>query len=194
MTCQNTCILTSEINKSEYQNMSALRESNQQVRSSYALALETALRDLERSQAELSSAQNLVDAAEADIARLMNLITSLSAELDPDELLLFADRLPETAPKKDAVERGGEVFGNVVELFETSDKKSWSSHEVIDALHDDGKKSDSKAVYNVLNYLARKGRIRRLRRGHYLLIDFGVSVEIEDEIAKEYGNEEFMED
>jgi predicted transcriptional regulator of viral defense system len=58
--------------------------------------------------------------------------------------------------------------------------------EVQEALTDKGIQAEPQQLHNVLGYLARKGLLKRVSRGRYYVIGYGVGIEtldLEDEGA-----------
>jgi hypothetical protein len=63
--------------------------------------------------------------------------------------------------------RAGEVLGAIVHLF--PQRESWSVAELKQTIDDKGIMATPKEVYNAVSYLARKGHIRRVGYGRYLI-------------------------
>ena len=75
--------------------------------------------------------------------------------------------------------RGGEVYGNIIELFQKSGQREWTALKIQDALNKIGKEAEIKAIYNTINYFARTGRLQRIARGVYLLKEIGGLIHLE---------------
>ena len=75
--------------------------------------------------------------------------------------------------------RTGEVHDNVVALFKGHSKREWSVPEIQAELTKSGEAADQKSLYNVINYLAKVGRLRRISRGQYLVLGIGAGMEAE---------------
>ena len=148
------------------------------ISSPYEAALEAALSDLERARACECHAQERLSAAEAHVAELTHLVQTLVAVLPQDRKSLYLQRLASIGAVKPITTRGGEVFDKVIDLFSRRPRKEWTASEVQAALAETGIRPDQKAVYNVLNYLARSGRLKRIGRGHYLVVDVGVTFQV----------------
>jgi hypothetical protein len=73
--------------------------------------------------------------------------------------------------------RSGEVHDNVVALFKGHTKREWSVPEIQAELTKAGEPVEPKALYNVINYLAKVGRLRRVSRGQYLVLGVGAGLE-----------------
>lgn len=144
----------------------------------YEAALEAALTDLERAQALECDAQNQLAAMGARVAELAHLVQTLVAILPRDRKAFYSQRLASSGAIKTVSSRGGQVFDKVVDLFNRRPRKEWTASDVQTALADTGKRADSKAIYNVLNYLTKTGRLKRIGRGHYLVVDVGVSFQV----------------
>jgi hypothetical protein len=66
-----------------------------------------------------------------------------------------------TAPK------AGEVLGTIVRLL--TRQKEWSVAEIKTQVDHQGVQATHKEIYNAVGYLARKGRVRRIGYGKYLV-------------------------
>lgn len=114
------------------------------------------------------------ESAEIRLARFADTIKGLAALLPTNEREEFARRLKELAVGIE--HRGGEIFGNVIELFARYPARQWTVPEVQDALAEKGTLADAKTISNVVNYLAQTGRLRRVARGHYRMLDVGAGL------------------
>jgi hypothetical protein len=63
--------------------------------------------------------------------------------------------------------RGGEVYRTIVRLLPK--QKSWTVEHLKQRIEAHGVEASAKAVYNALGHLTRKGRIRRVGYGRYLV-------------------------
>ena len=101
--------------------------------------------------------------------------------MSPEQARQFEDRLGRLA-RCPAAARGGATFDNVVHLFASSPQREWTAPEVQAALAHGGRQVDPKSVHNVLSYLTRKGRLKRLGRGQYLIVDLGVGLQLSHDL------------
>ncbi len=121
------------------------------------------------------------DAAEARLDRFAETIQVLIAGLPRAEQDEFQRRFEAVriggapAPSN----RGGEVYGNVIQLFRKQPHREWTASDIQTALAQEGAATDAKAVHNVLTYLARTGRLERVARGRYIAREFGVEIQME---------------
>jgi hypothetical protein len=65
------------------------------------------------------------------------------------------------------VARAGEVLGAVVRLLPA--QKTWTVDQLKQSIADQGLEAPPKEVYNAVSYLARKGHIRRVGYGRYVV-------------------------
>jgi hypothetical protein len=107
--------------------------------------------------------------------------------LPPSEQDEYRRRLDEVRGSGSSPDtRGGEVYGNVIELFRRHGRREWSISEIQDALGERGQALDSKtvkAIYNTINYFAKTGRLQRISRGRYLVRDLGVGLDIAEDMG-----------
>lgn len=107
-------------------------------------------------------------------------------------------QLLDTVPKRDQVAilrdlssllptsvtaRAGPVLATVVELFPQRDQ--WSVNEMKKKVKEAGVDASAKEIYNVFGYLKRKGRVKRIGYGQYVLDGCGLVAS--DEFAMEPG-------
>jgi predicted transcriptional regulator of viral defense system len=154
-----------------------------QAPSAFVLALEAALDELARASRESN--------AEKRTAVLIDLARNLIAILPPPERAVYSRRLSEMRIKPPSETRGTPTYDNVVALLAHSDVKPVNVVVVQNELNQRGVVADKKSVHNSLNYLARKGRLKRIARGHYIVRDMGVGVISGDDIL---GMDEGMDD
>ncbi len=72
--------------------------------------------------------------------------------------------------------RAGEVLSAIVLAFPQRPK--WTAEEVRQSVEAQGIEATAREVYNALGYLVRKGHIRRVGYGQYMIA--GAGIEIED--------------
>lgn len=143
----------------------------------YEEAFLAALDDLAVAKAEILAAEADLLGAEERGASLEELARNLFNALPPDRQAEHIPRLRKIAAGKPPSSKGGPVYDNVVELFARSTGKQWTASEVQHALSDKGLGAEPKAIYNVLDYLARKGGLRRVSRGRYVVAGLGIGIE-----------------
>jgi hypothetical protein len=140
-------------------------------------AVRAALDDLERAKGQSSPSRK-------ECADLERAVTALIAVLPPGRQEPYRRRLKNlSAP---ASSNGSAVYNNVVDLFTRSTRDQWSTAAVQQALAAEGNPAEPKAVMNVLGYLERAGKIKRVARGHYMIL--GALLVTSEEIrGAEYG-------
>ncbi len=136
---------------------------------------------------EIERAKNERDAAAGLVNRLADTLELLLGSLPAGEQDEYRRRLDEVrGGGSSADSRGGEVYGNVIELFRRAGRKEWSIPEIQDALGEKGQALDPKtvkAIYNTINYFAKTGRLQRISRGRYLVRDLGAALDVAEEIS-----------
>lgn len=157
----------------------------------YDAALRAALNDLADAQRDTNAAREWLHEAEGRVQSLTVLANHLFGELPLDRQQAYADRLEElrvsTSQSRHSStmqqsNRSTVVYDNVVQLF-TTQRKEWTAAEVQEALSNNCIGADPKAVYNVLSYLARKGRLHRMAKGQYVWVDGGVGITFGEDLA-----------
>jgi hypothetical protein len=137
-----------------------------------------------RLSAEIERARGERDAADALVHRLTGTLGLLLESLDAAERDEF-QRLRGEAGVAPRAPRGGEVYENVIELFRVHGNREWTFQEIQDALHQRGKAADPKSIYNLVNYLTKTGRIRRVARGRYFVHGIGAGMHL----AEDFGDD-----
>ena len=152
-------------------------------RDAYQVALTTALEDLAEARAEGLSATNKLAEADARVAELTNLIRSLLAFLPKEQAVTYANAIRQQVIGEQRLSHAGPVHEKVVKLFAGSQKREWTTLAVQEALENQGAEADPKAVHNVLNYLNKKGRLRRISRGRYVIRDIGIAFDLDHDLS-----------
>lgn len=70
--------------------------------------------------------------------------------------------------------RAGQVLGAIVRLLPRQKSKAWTTDEVKDWVAGEGIGASNKEIYNALGYLARKGHIKRVGYGRYIIDGAGM--------------------
>jgi hypothetical protein len=121
----------------------------------------------------LSSDLQALDAKDAELAAAEATIIAL---MPPEKRKLYVAEAADTSA------RGGETYGRIVELFNNTKRRGWCAVDVQEALKRRGVDTDLKPIHNVLNYLARENRLRRISRGMYYVPEFGVGIVTSDRL------------
>jgi hypothetical protein len=112
---------------------------------------------------QASSAENLDQAC---VDKTFELMRALLASLPEDDRARFLREITATiAPMSGP--RAGEVLGAIVRLL--PQRKSWTMTELKRSIDERGIPARPKEVYNAMSYLKRKGHIRRVGYGRYLI-------------------------
>lgn len=158
--------------------MIADRKSDIGRTNEYEVALQKALQDLSAARQEEARAKDRLAETRATSRELADLVRSLVAILPPDQRKVYEAAAKELGAGDHAPSRGSHVYDNVIGLFSRTDKQEWTATQVQSALAVAGSQASAKSVYNVLNYMERKGRLRRISRGRYLIADLGVGIDL----------------
>ena len=101
----------------------------------------------------------------------MTAIASLIDALPAEERAAHIRQLNAATAEDETVTRSGPVYGNVIDLFKKSKRRDWSTADVHRALTERNIETDRKTLGTTLSYLVKSGRIRRIARGHYVVMD-----------------------
>ena len=64
-------------------------------------------------------------------------------------------------------------------------RRQWTAKGVREAIQVKGITASPKQVYNALGYLRRKGHIKQVSYGHYIVKDIGVGIVTSDDLGAE---------
>lgn len=78
--------------------------------------------------------------------------------------------------------RAGEVLDAIVKLLPR--RKDWTVHDLREGVLEKGVSADPKEVYNAIGYLKRKGHMRRIGYGRYV-VDDGTMIIASDDLGGE---------
>lgn len=137
---------------------------------------------------EFERASKAKDDAERALRRCVDTVTVLLPLLPDSEREGFQKRFEAIRNGETVETKGGEVYGNVIQLFKYAKRSEWTLPEIFAALvqlhgPEYGTTPKSKQVYNTVNYLEKVGRLVRVARGKYVVRDWGVGFESAEEIA-----------
>lgn len=85
-----------------------------------------------------------------------------------------------------ATPRAGKVLGAIVQLLPR--EREWNVAEVKKQVAEEGVQATTKAIYNALGYLTRKGHIRRVGYGRYVVS--GIEIITSDDLGGEPARDE----
>lgn len=157
------------------------KTQNWSRQSTYDEAFITALADLESAQRQAQYLREDLSQIKKRIAELTQLVKSLAPLAHSPESRRYIDELQQIVSES-GTGRGGPVYNNVVRLFETDDREQWTATDIREALIERGNAASTKAIYNCLDYLARKGQLRRIGRGQYVATENGLGFVLDQEI------------
>jgi hypothetical protein len=130
--------------------------------------------------AEIERVRTQRDHADALVKRLADTLELLLDELPAAERDDYRRRLAVIRGGDGSLSegRGKEVYQNVVDLFKRSPGRDWAISDIHAALCKDGPDDPkfAKAIYNAVNYLAKKGTLRRVSWGQYVFCEIGAGI------------------
>lgn len=138
-----------------------------------------------------TEAEALLDKTLADCEQLtgrlkdfLRLADALIAVLPPERRIAYAQRIVRFRTVVRPV-RSGATNDNVLAIV--SEKEEVTAAEVRDALADKGIPVDHKQINNSLDYLARRGDIRRIAPGRYKYDPAAEALAVEEMLSDSYG-------
>ena len=152
--------------------------------SPYERAVESALSEYERALNDVRAARSTLANAEAEAASVLRLAETVIAHLPQERRTGFDERLGRLRAGDVGGRPSSATYRNVVELFANHPPRQWSVADAFSALAAKGLPADADQIQNVFQYLARKGRLKRVSRGRYYVV--GVGIGIEGDPAGEY--------
>lgn len=130
---------------------------------------------------EIESDVAVRDAAIARINRNLPVFRLAVGQLSAEEMAVFNRKLEAALAGIPAERKGGESYGQVVDLFKN--RRELTVPQIFEVLKERGEKINSKGIYNAIGYLEKVGRITRVARGKYVLRTWGVGFETDEEIG-----------
>lgn len=107
-----------------------------------------------------------------EAARLLKAIWELVPLLPVVDQQRFADEIVKAVRPIPAF-RSGDVLGSVVRFLPK--QAQWTAKAIREEVAASGVQATSREVFNAIGYLIRKGRVKRLGNGHYLVDGVGLT-------------------
>jgi hypothetical protein len=163
------------------ENLKEQTEADHGSLQAYEAAIETAIEEIRSGQRQLHELRQATLSWEKRVQDALRVVDTLMNVLPEDRRAVFLERTrpfrPPTPPS-----RGGETYDNVVDLFTRKKRPFWTASDIHDELSNAGKVAEIQQIHNVLNYLMRKGRLKRISRGRYFDTESGAGIETSDEL------------
>jgi hypothetical protein len=161
------------------ENLKERAEADQGSLKAYEVALEKAIQDIKDGQRQLHEVRQTATMWEMRIQAKLQVVDTLINVLPSDRKEVFLEKARPFRPTTFA-SRGGETYDNVVDLFKRKKRPFWTASDIHNELSNAGKVAEIQQIHNVLNYLMRKGRLKRVSRGRYFDTESGVGIETND--------------
>jgi hypothetical protein len=130
--------------------------------------------------AEIERLKQTRDAAERQLDSLTETLELLVSAFPLAERNAFTHKLVELGVSGYQKRKLPDIRDNVISIFSRTPLLELSIPEIKAALGEQGAQIDLKALYNVINYLATTGRLRRVTRGRYVISGLGASLDIDN--------------
>jgi hypothetical protein len=163
------------------ENQKERAEADQGSLQAYEVAIEKAIQDIKDGQRQLHEVRQSATMWEKRIQGALQVVDTLINVLPPDRKAVFLERARPFRPTTSAT-RGGETYDNVIDLFTRTKRPFWTASEIHNELSNAGKVAEIQQIHNVLNYLMRKGRLKRISRGRYFDTESGAGIETGDKL------------
>jgi hypothetical protein len=145
----------------------------------YEIAIRTAIEEIDNGQRQLHELRKVTLAWEKRVQDALRVVETLLNVLPPDRQAVFLEKTSPYRPATPA-SRGGETYDNVIDLFTRTKRHFWTASEIHNELSNAGKVAEIQQIHNVLNYLMRRGRLKRVSRGRYFDTESGAGLETSD--------------
>lgn len=143
---------------------------------SYESALESALTDLENTQAQIRDMRVAFARLEAQAREKQRLIEILVRNVSPAKALDSQQRLREMQTPFRLGRAATATFDNVIELFKESPNRVWSATEAYNELETRGIPVEPDQIHNIFQYLHRRGMLTRISRGRYSVVGYNTDL------------------
>jgi hypothetical protein len=162
-------------------NLKERTEADEGSLNAYEVALEKAIEEVRNGQRQLHEVKQLALRWEKRVQDALRVVDTLMNVLPEDRRAVFLERTRSFRPPTPAT-RGGETYDNVVDLFTREKRPFWTASDIHNELSNAGKVAEIQQIHNVLNYLMRKGRLKRVSRGRYFDTESGAGIETSDKL------------
>jgi hypothetical protein len=139
---------------------------------------------------EIERAKSKREDADALIKRLAGTLETLLDDLPALERDDYRLRLAKLRNGEATDGRGKDVHNNIIDLLKRTGRRDWTVPEIQAELSKGGEEADPKvvkAIYNAVNYLARKGTLRRVSWGQYIFESGGGVADYLDHLVPDDG-------
>jgi hypothetical protein len=163
------------------ENLKERAEADRGSLEAYEAAIEKAIEEIRSGQRQLHEVKQATLYWEKRVQDALRVVDTLMNVLPEDRKAVFLERTRGfRAPTP--VSRGGETYDNVVDLFTRKKRPFWTASDIHNELSNAGKVAEIQQIHNVLNYLMRKGRLKRVSRGRYFDLESGAGFETSDKL------------
>jgi hypothetical protein len=163
------------------ENIKELDQSDPGNLQAYELAIERAIEEIRSGQRQLHEIRQATLYWEKRVQDALRVVDTLMNVLPEDRRAVFLERTKAFRPPTPSG-RGGEIYDNVIDLFARKKRPFWTAADIHNELSNAGKIAEIQQIHNVLYYLMRKGRLKRVSRGRYFDIESGVGIETSDKL------------
>jgi hypothetical protein len=163
------------------ENQKGRAEADQGSLEAYEAALEKAIQDIKDGQRQLHEVRQLATMWEKRVQAKFQVVDTLINVLPSDRKEVFLEKARPFRPTTFA-SRGGETYDNVIDLFTRTRRPFWTASDIHNELSNAGKVAEIQQIHNVLNYLMRRGRLKRISRGRYFDTESGVGIDADDKL------------
>lgn len=162
-------------------NLKERTEADQSSPEAYEVAIEKAIQEIKNGQRQLHELKQATLKWEKRVQDALRVVDTLMNVLPPDRMAVFLERMRPFRPAT-PVGRGGETYDNVIDLLTRKKRPFWTASEIHNELTNAGKGVEIQQIHNVLNYLMRRGRLKRITRGRYFDFESGTGIDTSDKL------------
>lgn len=156
-------------------------EMNESAVDPYEIALHKAMDDLTLIESEYRKALESAQLIDGRRRKLIETIRSLTELLNEDKKSYYLEKMLNVSVIRGIENRENGLIDDVIHIINREPEKEWSANDIKSKLKKKDEPLDQKALHNVLNYLYRKGDLRRVGRGLYRVVSSGVGVYCDDQ-------------
>ncbi len=144
---------------------------------SYEQALRKAIEDYETSIRAVELAQQQLQAAQLSAAEFLSIARQL-VKLVPDDCKdRYTQRIEGLENQSDSSGRPKTELKTVERLLRQDVQREWTAIDIGTELRERGSNVEMKSISNTLQYMYKRGDLKRIGRGKYVVVGLGIGVE-----------------
>lgn len=155
-------------------------EMNECASDPYEAALQKAINELSIIESDYRKALESVQLLIIKRQKLIDMISYISDQIGIEQRGYYINVVSEITSGNKIEKKGGSLINDVINIINIEPKKEWTANEIKSKLTRDIEPIEQKTLHNILNYLYRKGDLKRVGRGVYRVVSSGIGVHCDD--------------